>query len=345
MFTTTTPPPHMAGGDLLSSSRKASTASELLALFGAQQTPDSVTKSNGRTPSATPASLLLSGMGRLDDYPAGSASPYTTSFSPFSTSGSLQQHDVLFGHKEHTASTVLVPAASCSYGMDKEQQREHESQRQRESISQTELDQSDVLRDNSMYPDYLSEEPFRHCGLVRGFPQVGQSLHSSHSKAKPFDHPSSINRKLRCENSGVALDPAPETMYGIVDSHTSTIEVCIEPTLMAKTFQTKSSQSDASNVICLSSPLGKDELSTSVNPKNDVLKLTTPRPTPSHRNNARKGPHTNKLKTQPAPRKAKSSANSGSLRLFVPARRYGIRKPPSPKPMPTASSNHLHSVV
>jgi hypothetical protein len=49
MFTTTATP-HKAGRDLPLSNHKASTASELLTLFGARQTPDSVTKSKKSNP-------------------------------------------------------------------------------------------------------------------------------------------------------------------------------------------------------------------------------------------------------------------------------------------------------
>jgi len=330
MFTTATTP-QKAGGVLLLSNRKASTASELLALFGARQTPDSVTKLKSRTPSATPVSSLVPDLGRPDDYPAG-----------------LDQHDVLFSHKESPASTLFVPTASCPYGMDQEQQRQHESQQQGNRVLQTELEQSDVLHDNSMYPDYSSEEPFRYCGIVRAFPQDGQLLHSYPSTAKPFDHSSPNNGELECGDSRVALPPdlVSETPYDLVGSRASTIRDCIEPAPTVESFQIEGSQPHTSNLICLSSALGKDELSTNVNPKSDVSQLVTPRQTPSCRNSARKGRDTNKPKPRATPKKniistvpkkANPPTNSESPRLFAPARRHGIRQPSGSKLKPAVS--------
>jgi hypothetical protein len=350
MFTTAPTTPHDAGGVLPLSNRKASTASELLALFGARQTPGSVTKSKSRTSSATPVSSFVKDLARPDDYPLDSASPYltppphTTTFFPSSTDGSLDQHDVLFSHEE--SPTLFVPTASCSYGMDQEQQRQHESQQQGNSALQTKLEQSDVLRNNSIYPDCSCEEPFRYCDIVRAVPEVGQLSHSSPSKAKPFDHPSSDNGELKHEDFRVTLPPDPvlETPSGLVGSRTSTTEDCIEQPLIIPSFQAKSSQPHTSNLIRLSSPLLTDELSTNENPKSDVSKPTTARPTPSRRNSARKRARTNTPKSCPTSKKniistvtknANRRTNSESPRpFFAPARRYGIRKPSASKSKP-----------
>jgi hypothetical protein len=336
MFTTTaaTTPPN-TGGVLPLSNRKASTASELLALFGAQQTPDSVTKSKNRTPSATPVPSLVIDLARPDDYHLDSASPYltpppplhTTAFFPFSTDGSLDQHDALFSHKESPTSTLFVPTASFSYGMDQEQQRQHESQQQGSSVLQTKLEQSDVLRNNSIYPDCSREECFRYCG---------------------FDHPSSDNGELKHEDFRVALPsyPVPGTPYGLVGSRSSTTEDCIEQALIVPSFQAKSSQPHTSNLIRLSSPLLKDELSTNENPKSDVSKRTTARSIPSRRNSARKSSRTNTPKScttskkniiSTAPKNANRRANSESPGPFPPVRRHGLRKPSASKSKPAIS--------
>jgi hypothetical protein len=60
-------------------------------------------------------------------------------------------------------------------------------------------------------------------------------------------------------------------MYGIDGSRASAIEDCIEPASMAESFQANSSQPHTSNLIRVSSPLGKDELSATMNPKSDMF--------------------------------------------------------------------------
>jgi len=340
MFTT---PPRKAGGVLLPSNRKASTANELLALFGAQETPSSVTKSRSQTPSTTPASSSVTDLERPGDYladlasPFPTLSPYTRELSPFSTCVPFDQHDVLYSREEQRAPGIFVPTASHSYGVDDEQQ-------QSETALQMELEQSDPLRNNSIFPDYSSEEPFSYSGIVRAIPQDDRLFHSLRSTPKLSDQPKPNNGELEREDSGVALplDLALGIPHGLVGSRASIILDCIDPALIVESFGAKSNQQHTSNLIRLSSPLSEDEPPINMNPKNDVIKATTPRPAPNRRNNMRKTPHTNKSKPGATPKRAKTRASSRSRRLFVPAQRHGVRKPGASKPKP-AVSNHTSS--
>jgi len=124
------------------------------------------------------------------------------------------------------------------------------------------------------------------------------------------------------------------------------IRDCIEPAPTAESFQIEGSQPHTSNLICLSSALGKNELSTNANPKSDMSQSTTPRQTPSRRKSARNGRHTNKPKPRATPKKniistvpkkANPPTSSESPRLFAPARRHGIRQPSGSKSKPAVS--------